>query len=153
MKLSRIGVLALVISALTAAAAVADEQHVDGKYRGHTDGKFFTRNAQGEGHYRRAKVTFIATDTRIKRIRFEVRVTCPDGTHFSTVSKHGGSIPIEFDGHFVGSASNDPSGRDVFKGRIVDNRASGRLRRTIGISGHGTCASGSVEWKAVHVSE
>ena len=45
MKLSRIGVLALVISALTAGAAVADEQHVDGKYRGHTDGKFFTKVA------------------------------------------------------------------------------------------------------------
>jgi len=152
MKLSRIGVLALVICALTAGAAVADE-HVDGKYRGHTDGSFFTRNSQGEGHYRRAKVTFIATDTRITHIRFEVRVTCPDGTHFSTVSKHDGFIPIGFDGHFNGSASNDPSGQDVFKGRIVDNRASGRLRRTIGISGHGTCSSGSVEWKAVHVSE
>ena len=74
MKLSRIGVLALVICALTAGAAVADE-HVDGKYRGHTDGSFFTRNSQGEGHYRRAKVTFIATDTRITHIRFEVRVT------------------------------------------------------------------------------
>ena len=152
MKLSRIGVLALVISALTAGAAVADEQHVDGKYRGHTDGKFFTKDAQGEGHFRQAVVKFVATNTAITHIRFEARVTCPDGTHFSTVSKHGGSIPIGFDGHFSGSASN-PGGKDVFKGRIVDNRASGRLRRTIAVSGHGTCSSGSTEWKAVHVSE
>ena len=71
MKLSRIGVLALVISALTAGAAVADEQHVDGKYRGHTDGKFFTKDAQGEGHFRQAVVKFVATNTAITHIRFE----------------------------------------------------------------------------------
>ena len=152
MKLSRIGVVALVIAVASVGVATADEQHVDGKYRGHTDGKFFTVDSQGQGHFRQAVVKFFATDTSIKNIRFEVRVTCPDGSHFSTVSKHSGSIPIGFDGHFSGSANN-PGGKDVFKGRIVDNRAGGRLRRTIDVKGHGTCSSGGVEWHARHVSE
>jgi hypothetical protein len=156
MSLRRIAGLALVILVASASVAFADRE--TGRYRGHSEGSYFSKK---EGEFRSAKVGFVVTHSAVTKIRFEVRVRCADGSHTSWVVKHGGSIPIGEDGRFSGHATtNGGTGTDTFKGRIRDGRASGALRRTIREDANGNetsggqlCTSGRVEWKAHLVEE
>jgi heat shock protein HslJ len=155
-RLIRITALALAILAVSATAAMAQPFHDTGKYSGKTDHLVFSH-----GEYRAGKISFKATQHRITNIRFEIRVECSNGQHFSGVAKHGGFLTIDEDGKYSGSATtNGGTGKDSIKGAIRDDRASGSVRRTIKLDTSGnesasgnTCTSGRVEFKAHHVDE
>jgi hypothetical protein len=149
----RIALLALAIFAVTATVALAYEP---GHYHGHTEGLYFSPT---EREYRSATVSFDIHNGRVFNIRFEIRVECSDDSHRSFVVKHGGSLPIGEEGRFHGSATtNGGTGTDRFSGRVVDERVSGAVSRTIKLTKSGKesstgmqCSSGRVEYKAHEV--
>lgn len=150
----RIAVLALAIFAVSATVAFAADS---GPYRGHTEGLYFSPS--DGGHYRQAKISFTLTGNQVHNIRFEIRVECADDSHRSFVVKHGGSLFLNEDGKFHGSATtNGNTGTDRISGTIHGPRASGAVSRTIRLTKSGqesstgmACSSGRVEWKAHEV--
>ena len=149
----RIALLALAIFAVSATVALAYEP---GHYHGHTEGLYFSPS---EREYRSATVSFDIHNGRVFNILFEIRVECSDDSHRSFVVKHGGSLPIGEEGRFHGSATTDGgTGKDRFSGRVVDERVSGAVSRTIRLTKSGKesstgmqCSSGRVEYKAHEV--
>ena len=154
MKLRRIAVVALAIFALSAAVAVAQTE-VD-HYRGHTEGKVLVRSGD-DWKFRHGKISFDVSGNRVSNIRFEIRVACDESDrHFSYVVSHGGSLPLDKDGQFDGTAStNGNTGKDRIKGEVDGDHASGFVARSIRLNKSGKeqrpgelCASGRVEWSA-----
>jgi hypothetical protein len=147
----RIVVLALAIFALSATVAFAEQ----GRYRGHTEGLYFTTAGQ-DGHYRQAKISFNLVGNRVQNFRWEIRVECADDSHRSFVVKPTGFLTLDDDGKFVGRvATPGGTGFDRISGRIRHERASGAVRRVIRLSSSGqetaggqSCNSGRVDWKA-----
>ena len=152
MKLRWIAAVALVAFAVSASVAVAQTE-VD-KYRGHTEGIYFVK---AQERFRHGKISFNVSNNQVSNIRFEIRVTCEESDrHFNYVVKHGGSLPLDSEGRFDGTAStNGNSGKDRIKGEVDGDRASGFVARSIRLNAQGReqrpgelCASGRVEWDA-----
>jgi hypothetical protein len=151
----RIAVLALAIFALTASVAFAEQ----GRYRGHTEGLFFSTAGQ-DGHYRQAKISFTLNGNRVQNFRWEIRVECADDSHRSYVIKPTGFLTLDGDDHFVGRvATPGGTGFDRISGTIRGERATGAVRRAIKLganhqeaAGGQSCNSGRVEW-AAHEAE
>jgi hypothetical protein len=139
----RILILAFAIFALTASVALAD------KYRGHTEGLFFTTAGQ-DGHYRQAKIGFTRNGNRLTNFRWEIRVECSDDTHKSFVIKPSGFLTLDDDGRFAGRVTQADGSFDRISGRVRGERASGAVRKVI--TGTPSCNSGRVDWKAHEVN-
>jgi hypothetical protein len=138
----RIVILALAIFALTASVAIAAESQ---KFRGHTEGLFFTTAGQ-DGHYRQAKIGFTKIGNRLTNFRWEIRVECSDDTHKSFVIKPSGFLTLDDEGRFAGRVTQANGSFDRISGRIRGERASGAVRKVI--TGTPSCNSGRVDFKA-----
>ncbi len=154
MKLRWIAVVAFAAFALSATVAVAQTE-VD-HYRGKTEGKVLVRSGD-DWKFRHGRISFDGSGNTVSNIRFEIRVTCEESDrHFNYVVKHGGSLPLDSEGRFDGTAStNGNSGKDRIKGEVDGDRASGFVARSIRLNAQGReqrpgelCASGRVEWDA-----
>ena len=154
MKLRLIAVTALVAFAALASVAVA-QTDVD-RYRGRTEGKVLVRSGD-DWKFRTGRISFDVSGNRVSNIRFEIRVACEESDrHFSYVVSHGGSLPLDKEGRFDGTAStNGNTGKDRIKGEIEGDHASGFVARSIRLNSKGAeqrpgelCASGRVEWHA-----
>jgi hypothetical protein len=156
MKPRRIGTIALVTLAASGGAALAAETET---FHGTTEGKFFSH-----GEYRRARISFERSGSKLRNIRFEIRVKCPSGQHRSRVG-HIRSAAIH-DGRFrvdqaVTGQPADGAHAAAFhraesiRGRINGEHAAGVVSLLTTLDSHGnesangrTCRSGEVEWTA-----
>jgi hypothetical protein len=146
----RLGAIALLIFATSATVALAVETE---SFHGRTEGRFFSH-----GEYRQARLSFELTGNTLHRIRFEIRVRCPDGQHRSRVGRVL-ETTRDSDGRFNFDGAVTSSGgfrrAESFSGRIRGNHASGTVRLETKLDANGresasgtTCRSGTVEWAA-----
>jgi hypothetical protein len=127
-KLKRIGAVALALLAVSASAALAASWQ-KGDYKGKTDGKFCPKKACRKSELRRARISFTVRRHKIDHIRYEMRVHCKNGNHSSFLVEPTGSLPLDADGKFSGSApSPGGTGEDRLAGKVSGSTASGTVR-------------------------
>jgi hypothetical protein len=152
MRPTRIFVLALALLAISATAAIAAASWETGDYSGKTEGKYFTK----KGTLRQAKISFTVKKHKITNIHYEMRVICPNGNRTSFLVAPKGSLPLDSNGKFSGSApSPGNTGEDRISGKVSGTDASGKVRsfdrednkhneKANGMK----CDSGKVKWSA-----
>jgi hypothetical protein len=153
MKLKRIGAVALALLAVSATAAVAATWQT-GDYKGKTDGKYCAKKTCRKSELRRARISFTVKRHKITNIHYEMRVHCKNGNHSSFLVEPTGSLPLDGDGKFSGSApSPRGTGEDRISGKVGGTQASGTVRSFDKENAHhkesatgSKCDSGKVAW-------